>query len=35
MSDTLRIRDIATLHELANAPGNGMGDIYRVVRTGI
>lgn len=32
--DTLRIRNINTLHQLANAPGNGLGDIYRVVNTG-
>lgn len=33
-NDTLRIRDINTLQQLANAPGNGLGDIYRVVSTG-
>ncbi|MGH1433566.1 MAG: TolB family protein [Lewinella sp.] len=34
-SDTLRIRNINTLQKMANTPGNGMGDIYRVVNTGI
>ena len=31
LNDTLRIRNITTLQRLANAPGNGLGDIYRVV----
>lgn len=35
ISDTLRIGNIATLHQLANAPGNGLGDIYRVVFKGM
>ena len=35
ISDTLSIRNIDTLKNLANAPGNGLGDIYRVVSTGI
>lgn len=35
MSDTLRVRNVNTLQEMANTSGNGMGDIYRVTNTGI